>query len=248
MRRPRSPWASTAPLCRAGTRSVLAMVDLLNVGALKVPMAEATVWVREYFDADANLRSKAPYAYPAYDGLDTGSGPNELNDGDLLAPALLNVRPTISAFYRLQAARPHMQGALEFTGPDVTLADTVADGTLPERLIRFVGVLDTHDLPGVKLTTLTKVLHRKRPRFMPLHDQFVDACYRGPTDAYPVRRVRKRTWVKYWSEVCTAITRDVEAQPTQWASLREGAPRRVSELRILDVVAWNAGRNPTCYL
>jgi len=68
----------------------------------------------------------APYAYPFYDRMDTGSGPDELDDGDLLAPVLLNVPVTIVAFRSLQAMRNNLQGGLAHIPTTLTLQDAVA--------------------------------------------------------------------------------------------------------------------------
>ena len=73
--------------------------DLVRVGALRVPLGTARTWLRDYFDEDSNRRSTRPFAFPAYEAFDTGSTPETLNDGDLLAPALLNVQPSLAAFY-----------------------------------------------------------------------------------------------------------------------------------------------------
>ena len=88
------------------------MDDLVRVGALMVPLGTATKWITDYFDEDSNLRSTQPYAFPAYEDFDTGSAPETLNDGDLLAPALLNVRPSLAAFYGLQSVRGELEEGL----------------------------------------------------------------------------------------------------------------------------------------
>ena len=77
----------------------------IRVGGRLGPEEDARRLIAEYFDGPTNRTSKRPYAYPAYDGLETGSGPNELNDGDLLAPTMLNPAPTVAAFYSIQSAR-----------------------------------------------------------------------------------------------------------------------------------------------
>ena len=219
----------------------------VRVGALDVPLSEAAGWVTAYFDADSNVKSKEPYAYPAYDDFTAGSGPDELNDGDLLSPVLLNVRASIEAFHGLQAIRENLQVGLARTPPAVTLGAAVEDGSLRDRLDGFVGVLDSNPTRGVKLTTLTKILHRKRPMFLPLHDQFVAACYLGGLPRHPMKRARARTWVEYWTQMCTAIHGDLADRPSGWEKLGALTPRPVSPLRLLDVVAWHAGKAPAKY-
>src|SRR4051812_25806072 len=69
-----------------------------------------------------------PFAYPAYDRMTTGSDPNELNDGDLLAPLLLNAGPTIAAVYSLHAVRPVLEAGLAAITQELTLQAAVAHG------------------------------------------------------------------------------------------------------------------------
>ncbi|WP_283514952.1 DUF6308 family protein [Streptomyces sp. H10-C2] len=146
---------------------------------------DAEAWIHVYFDEDAN-RTKAatkggkPFAYPAYDRLVTGSGPDELNDGDLLAPLLLNAPLTITAVYSLQAVCRTLERGLAAVPPDLTLEVAVTEGRHRPLLEDLIGVLDIPGaVPGVQLTTLTKVLHRKRPLFVPLFDKRVKAHYYG---------------------------------------------------------------------
>lgn len=204
-------------------------------------MTTARCWIGDYFDAARNRDSPHPFA-PAYDRYRSGSTADELNDGDLMAPALLNVRPSLAAFYGLQSIRKELEAGLAATPASVALGVAVKDDTLNDRIRSFVGVLDAGAPRGVKLTTLTKVLHRKRPAFMPLHDQYVRACYLGSAAPYPVRRSKARSWVDYWAEMASAMHRDLETQPTQWADLAASAGAYVSPLRVLDVVAWKTGR------
>jgi len=86
--------------------------DLVRVGALRVPLGTARTWLRDYFDEDSNRRSTRPFAFPAYEDFDTGSASETLNDGDLLVPALLNVRPSLAAFYGLQSVRGELEEGL----------------------------------------------------------------------------------------------------------------------------------------
>lgn len=156
-------------------------VEQVRVGALHIPLLKASSWVASYVDAEKSRTSTHPFAYPAYDHFVSGSRENELNYGDLLAPALLNVRPSISTFLGLQAIRGYLEEGLVHTAPSVTLASAIEQGDLHQRMDAFVGILDGDRPRGIKLTTLTKILHRKRPGFMPLHDKFVAACYQPAT-------------------------------------------------------------------
>ena len=216
--------------------------EVLRVGGLQVSLSQAEDWVRNYFDADANKNSRKPFAYPAYDALATGSHSDELNDGDLLAPTLLNAAPKIAAFYALQSARETLEAGLRATPTGVTLGAAVEDSSLARRMQALIGVLDERKLPGVKLTTLTKILHRKRPDFMPLHDKFVAGCYVGTREPFPMRSEKGRTWARYWVLMAAAIESDLRTQAEDWARLGKLAGGNVAALRVFDVVAWNAGK------
>ncbi len=60
-------------------------------------------------------------------------------------------------------------------------------------------MLDYDRPPGVRLTKLAKVLHRKRPRLLPLYDRYVRACYCLPDGDRPavIPAVRGRSYVDF---------------------------------------------------
>jgi len=213
----------------------------VQIGGRTVDYDRATRWIDVYFDAKANRVARKPYAYPAYDGLITGSGPEELNDGDLFAPTALNAAPTIAALYSLQSVRDDLEAGLGQVPTDLTLEAAVADGTLENRLGNLVSVRDRDGgLRGVRLTTLLKVLHRKRPLFIPLYDQFVKMCYVGPKPAFPIPSRSRSTTAAYAIRLAQLMCRDMES-PT-FARVAGAAPTDVSPLRVLDVLAWRLSR------
>ncbi|MGW8635245.1 DUF6308 family protein [Streptomyces sp. NPDC055793] len=221
--------------------------ETVRVGGRSVALGQATQWIRQYFDAEANRAAAAaakgrPYAFPVYDRMDTGSGPNELNDGDLLASVLLNATPKLHAVLNLQAVRPDLEAVLAAIPPRLTLQDAAASGVHAEPLRRIGGLLDgPAPLRGVGGTILMKVLHRKRPLFVPLYDTRVYACYCGPSAHYPIKKSPQRTWSQFLRLLGEAVARDLDEQPDTWKALMKCAPDDVSLLRVLDVVAWNRG-------
>ncbi|GAA2786760.1 hypothetical protein GCM10010521_75570 [Streptomyces rameus] len=219
----------------------------VRVGGRDVEFEVAARWVRSYFDESANRAAAAakgvkPFAYPAYDRMTTGSGPDELNDGDLIAPLLLNAGPTIAAVYSLHAVRPALEAGLAAIPQDLALQTAVAHGRHGPLLESLIGVLDVPGkVPGIGLTKLTKILHRKRPLFIPLFDQQVKACYYSTDANYPMHPTPGRPDAVFFSTLAECMTRDLEEQPEQWEALASQAPGDVSRLRILDVVAWKLG-------
>jgi hypothetical protein len=220
---------------------------LIRVGGHDVPLTTAEAWVSSYFDAEANQTAKKPYAYPFYDCMDTGTGPNELSDGDLLAPVLLNAAPTIRGFRTLKGMRPTLEAGLAAIPLDLTLEAAVADGSHSALLAGLATVLDVPDpdkeWTDVKGTILMKTLHRKRPLFVPLYDTKVFACYVGPVKAgFPIPEVSKHSWARFFEQLAESMVRDLTTQRELWGVLARSAPDDVVPLRLLDVVAWNAGK------
>ncbi|MFF4435330.1 DUF6308 family protein [Streptomyces sp. NPDC001621] len=222
----------------------------IHVGGRRVEIEKAAFWIKDYFDETANREAaalgKGPvYAYPAYDRLATGSGPNELNDGDLLAPLVLNAGPSIKAVYSLQRVRPALERSLAEIPTNLNLHTAVEKGTHTKLLGDLVSVLDPFGaLPGVQLTTLVKVLHRKRPLLIPLFDDNVRRCYwtREPTAGYPMTRVRNRRDAEFFPLLAGFIDADLERQREDWTVLASHAPADTTLLRVFDVVAWRLGR------
>lgn len=207
-------------------------------------MAKASQWVAAYTNVDAHRVSARPYAYPAYDNYTTvDETPVILTDADLLAPTLLNVTVKIRSYYALQDARERLQEGLRQPSLGTPLAE------LPnERIDALVGglysVLDD-GLWGVRATTLSKILHRKRPASVALHDTWVRACYvsdDGPV--LPVRKGEKRSWSEYMAAVSRAMAVDLRQGAAQFEILQRAslAQPSLTDLRLLDILAWNVGR------
>jgi hypothetical protein len=93
---------------------------------------------------------------------------------------------------------------------------------------------------------LSKILHRKAPQSLVLHDRWVWACYVG--DSGPVPRARDRSWADYMTAVTTAIGEDIRTQSHAFAQLdaATGARGQLSYVRLLDILAWKSqGRTPS---
>lgn len=217
--------------------------DDVRIGRVVVPFDTATKWIRDYTDEASNLDSEHPYAFPAYDQYDGGTtDPAVLTDGDLLSPMLLNVQVKLRAFYGLQRARSRLQEALSDPLLETPLAEIIDDRRLRSAVRGLYGPLDESESKpwGVGATTLSKVLHRKRPHSVVLHDRWVRACYVG--DEAPVPRAKNRSWADYMVLITEAIRHDIATQHESFTALAEEArtPRSVSHVRILDILAWSS--------
>lgn len=215
----------------------------VQIGNRAVPMDRALKWVAEYTSGDANRVSASPYAYPAYDTYQAfDNAPDVLTDADLLAPSLLNVTIKIRSFYALQRVREPLQVALS----EPQLATPLAD--LPdERIDVLIGalysVLDA-GLWGVQATKLSKVLHRKRPVSVALHDTWVRACYVGHDGPVLPAARGERSWSEYMAAISRAMADDLREGADQFKELQtvSGAEPALSDLRLLDILAWNVGQ------
>lgn len=75
----------------------------VQIGGASLSRSAAFSAARDY------LSGEGGYAYPAYDTYDSGSDPDRVSDADLLAPVLLNVSPSITAYYSLQGLRSQLE-------------------------------------------------------------------------------------------------------------------------------------------
>jgi Family of unknown function (DUF6308) len=216
----------------------------VTIGRFEVPIETGMQWIRDYTDGAANLTSDSPYAYPAYDCYLAGNDlPTVLSDADFMAPGLLNVPVRIRSFYGLQRVRERLESNMRPKDLARPLAE-LADDRIAELTGRIYAVLDNPSTKpwGVNGTTLSKVLHRKRPASIALHDKWVQACYVG-NDA-PVPTARTRTWADYMALVSQAMAADLRSQTDQFLRLQRssGAKPALTDLRLLDILAWNVGQ------
>jgi hypothetical protein len=212
------------------------MTDL-RIGGVTVDRDEALKHACRY------LTDGSGWAYPSYDSYEAASAPGPLIDADLLAPVLLNVNHmTIPTYEALQAVRLKLDGHLACIPPDLDLAH--ARPADLELLGELFSVLDGPGVPGVRGTIHAKILHRKRPRFVPLYDEQVRAVYQdGP--AAPVPRVAGRNWRDFVILYAAAVRDDLCREANFWdqiAAFAAGPP--ITPLRALDIVAWWAGTPP----
>lgn len=215
-------------------------VAALQVGNRSVEPGQAQRWLDEHIASSLN-------GWAHYDQYDSRTGPDELGETDLLAPGLLNVGITLAQFPALKRRLPTLRKALLAVPADAGL---VADSNLPE--LRLAGdddiraaadafaILDEDRPFGTRLTTLTKVLHRKRPQLLPLYDRNVRRCYCLDHDGSPARieENEDRTHSAFVTLLLTAMSKDLTSR--EWGALVR--PKGMSLLRCLDIVAWHVGQ------
>lgn len=216
--------------------------QILTAGKWSLSVAEAASTLQAYlgYPNGDDRADKAVYAWPHYDGFQSGHGPDELGDGDLLTPVLLNVGMTIAGFAGLKVLRSEMEARLSEVPKGVGLGE--ADDSDIATVARVFALLDSHPIHGVKGTTLSKVLHRKRPELIPLHDRFVYGAY----VPHSVPRADNRTWEHYFTLLMHVMRDDLNAADAAWVALAKksspGAPT-LTPLRALDIIVWTKGKN-----
>lgn len=217
-----------------------AELNEVRVGRVSIPLARAQQWVAEYTDA-RNSSAANPYAYPAYDSYERDrNDPRHLTDADFLAPGLLNVPVKIRSFYDLQRICPNLEAGLANDDLGYALAE-IEDPIRVERMVKpLYSVLDAPKAKpwNVNATTLSKVLHRKRPQSLVLHDKWVNACYVSADG--PIPRVRNRAWADYMVAITIAIGHDIRSQQAAFKVLdaATSTPGDLTHVRLLDILAW----------
>lgn len=217
----------------------MSVAELIQIGGCEVVVDDAREWVGTYLNG-----ATGQYGYPSYDGYTTNDDAVRLCDGDLLAPALLNVQVRIMSFADLCDCRDEVETALAGLPRNVELA--AATDEVLELVGRLYSVLDSDHRPQSVLgTTLAKVLHRKRPELIPLYDENVRRVYQDG-DGAPVPLVVGRSWVEFMTLLAAAMRDDLNRSVEVWDDFRRLAPRDgppVSRLRALDIVAWHRGES-----
>ncbi len=208
---------------------------MLRVGGVLVDREQAIRSAGDY------LSRRDRFGYPAYDSFGPEGSPWLVSDADLVAPVLLNAEMNSRTFYALEAIRPHLERWLVKVPVDARLVE--AGHVELELLGELFAVLDSDDLPvKARGAILAKVMHRKRPAFIPLYDRFVDYCYRGADEA-PIAPKRGRRWQEFLPLLGQAVIDDLTAGReffAEVAALASGPA--ITPLRALDIVAWHAGR------
>lgn len=187
--------------------------------------------------ADAHL---AHYVDPtnsrAFATYDRTGDPGRIEPTDILAPALLDAAVPgrhVIAMYLPTGPHRRLREALDAVVTDPEAADArFEDQDLdaeagPWALVK-AALVASNDATGFRAAKVTKILHRKRPHLVPIFDSKVAWFYGVPA---------RRPW-ELWPKLQAELRNHSE-----WL-LRLGDPyrtpdrRRLSELRVLDIVVW----------
>lgn len=209
-------------------------MTILRVGGATVDFDEAKSWAWTYLNERPGTS-----AYPAYDGY-PGFPEDSVEPQDLLAVVLLNVSNNpVPVYYSLESLMPSINERLHEPAMVGDLAS--ADSSTLEAIVRLFGVLEATPTKYVRLTTLSKVLHRKRPNLIPLFDDNIGWCYSECAGA-PVPFEDGRSRAGYRAAWLKALQGDLANQLPHWEEIAALAPGpKITPLRALDIIGWELG-------
>jgi hypothetical protein len=212
------------------------MTDNICVGGASAAFDGAFEWASRYI-----TNKDKTFSYPAYDAY-PGSCTDTVGAQDLLAPALLNAgHNPVRSYYTLEGLLDEINEKL--THPAMTGTLTEATDETIRAIASLFGVLDRVSTPGVKLTKLSKVLHRKRPHLIPLYDPHIWRCYVGSGSESPVPRDDARSWEQFSLLWLPAVRKDLRDQGDAWERIAGLATKPpITSLRALDIVGWWLGK------
>ncbi|PFG34523.1 DUF6308 family protein [Sanguibacter antarcticus] len=180
-------------------------------------------------------------SYPAYDAYE--GGPSErLSSADLLAPWFVGAPlASIATYDALVDNLPSINAVLSAIPLETSLVGATYDDL--GSVLDLYAFLDTHPMPGVSLTTFSALLHRKRPRLVPVFDKHISSCYLDVEGA-PLKRDDRRSYAAFAQLWLRAVQRDLDSQLDTWAELTtlvplDGPP--ISALRAMHIVGSSIG-------
>ena len=195
-------------------------------------IADARDRIRRYCGLPWSGGPPETWAYRYYDATPTG-GPNDVGATDVLATTALHPglkRSDLAFFYDHRGV---LERWLKTIPREASLRDADDD------LIARLDELATWDVP-VTLGLLSKVLHRKRPEFVPLLDRHIIDWYRPVTG--------ERAAQAAWAPLLRRLRGDLGGKNALSLSmLRVGELEKElanvpSSLRLVDIAIWMEGR------
>ncbi|MCC5952049.1 MAG: hypothetical protein JJU45_08125 [Acidimicrobiia bacterium] len=187
--------------------------------------------LRRYCGLDWSGGPPETWAFQYFDVVDTIAD-DEITEVDLLAAGALHpgLGRSDLAFFREQG--PRLGAWLRDIPRDTWLRD--AD----DQLLAELALLAPWD-GQVQLSLLTKVLHRKRPRLIPLLDRSIIDWYR------PLTGQRRAAGV--WGPLLGAMRENLNGENAVLlaiigVSLEKELPRPLSHVRMLDIMVWMEGQ------
>jgi hypothetical protein len=201
---------------------------MITIGGSEYPNEEIARLVEDYIDGNV-----AEYAHRSCDAYQTTDDSDRLVDGAFLAPGLLGVPVCGEAFVHLTDSRHRHEELLHPLPRNVHLVN--ADDSLLNVIGHPFKLIDEGFVRGTGGVILSKILHRKRPKLLPIYDSRVWNIYRPQTGHDP-----HRPWPEFMTTLARAIRADLQSASRSWS---EWGPE-VTPLRALDMAVWQLRRTP----
>ncbi|MDP9443905.1 MAG: DUF6308 family protein [Actinomycetota bacterium] len=183
------------------------------------PLPNAADDLRRYVGLPWSDGRPEIWAYRYFDRM-TDTAPADVLPVDVLAAAALHPKLTQRDLTWFVERRHQLREFLS------SVEDTDLAVTDPARLDVLLDLART----GVELSLLTKVLHRKRPKLIPLLDRRLADWYRFQLTA---------RGASSWPQLTRALARDLAANREELDILQKVVP--LSHLRIADIAIWMEG-------
>jgi hypothetical protein len=222
--------SSEFELVSAGTKIPDAYEHIRRYCGVRDRSGTRQVWGYEYFDARPTLAE------------------NEVTPEDVAATAALNMRFTRNSLEGFLDARDVIRHGLGSIPPDVSLEDASDElvGAIEDLML---GLCEgegpfAFKIPGAGRAQVSKVLHRKRPRLIPLYDRVISERY-----AFGLGEKR----FGRGSDLLLSLREDLRLEQNAQAlrsiqgSLVVELDGRIvpSRLRLFDIAIWMEGMPPT---
>ena len=192
--------------------------------------------------------------HPLYDLLPVAQD-NILDPTCLVSPAyFLTYAPAFEGWRQIWAKKSEIEALLSSIPCETQLYDEDVPWEPLERI--FDAFMET---PYFKLATTSKILHKKRPKLIPILDELVLNYYRNPIEHYVTELnaflIRKGDKVKFSAEtfldsgsgvrvVSKLIREDLRTNLGVLKQIRDEISDRydLTLLRILDIILWTNAR------
>lgn len=181
------------------------------------------------------LRGYMEYRYPLYDGVEIATD-NHLGPMEMALSIMLNSRISGNIAHSIWMIHKEVDAGLAGI-PNVNLIGVGRGEEIPGRDGIDRVVKSMCDLPRVKLSTSTKILHKKRPGLIPILDGLIERHYWN--------RSRETYGKLNWGEYAVAMMKDfhkdllgVEKPVRELADRMRDLNTPVTECRILEVLMW----------
>lgn len=187
---------------------------------------------------EETLRGFVGEEYEAYDAVAVMTD-NVLRPEEIALSVMVNSRISGAVGRDIYRQRGPVEAALAAIDPKVSICDSEA--SIPWQSVeRAISALCS--VSGAKVAVATKILHKKRPRLIPILDSVMDAHY-------AVAPEKGRTWGGYTVALMRLFRRDLLAVKTEVGQMARALAAKgisLTPCRILEFLLW-AAKEPRGY-